>query len=486
MREFEGKDTSLMLVRDMAVSKRFSRWLDGAIFVVIPVFNVDGHEQFSPYHRINQNGPREMGTRNTAQEVNLNRDYMKADTPEMRAWLKLYNAWLPDFMFDNHVTDGSDMQYDLTWDMARNQDLAEPSRGWVRETFLPELERRMEADGHLIAPYGALRTQPSGHREYFTEVFSPRYSHLYTAVQNRPCLLVETHSLKTAKTRAWANYDVMRDSIDRILLDPQALRKAVRAADGEMTTRAGDRMAAMVYLGGTVGPESSPFLYHGLKIENYQSEITGGTVPRYLAQPDDIHTVIHDRIDTTSKAHMPLGYLIPAAWSSVAKELALHNVEIQKTSKPIEGEFQTYRFSEVKFGATSFEGRVMLDFKITPITQTRTIAAGSYWISMKQRRARLILALLEPAAPDSLARWGFLDAVFEPKDGIAPYIVEPIARRMMAASLELREQFEQRLTTDPEFAADPHARLMWWYRQSRYEDADAGLYPVVRVWEKNW
>ena len=247
--EIEGKDTVLMLIREMAVTKSRAAWLDHAIFVVIPVFNVDGHDQFSPYHRMSQNGPRLTGLRNTAQRVNLNRDYIKADTPEMRAWLKVFNAWMPDFLIDNHVTDGSDIQYDVTWDMARNQDIAEPARQWVNARFVPELNKRMEADGHLVAPYGALRNV-NGRREFFMEVFSPRYSHLYSAVQNRPCLLVETHSLKTGKTRAWANYDIMRHSIDTILLDPEALRKAVRDADGETIARAGNASAEPVYLGG--------------------------------------------------------------------------------------------------------------------------------------------------------------------------------------------------------------------------------------------
>ena len=198
--EIEGKDTALMLVRDMTVTKRFAAWLDKAIFVVIPVFNVDGHEHTSPYHRPSQNGPKSTGLRANAQRLNLNRDYIKADTPEMRAWLKLYNAWLPDFMFDNHVTDGADFQYDVTWDMARNQDLAEPAGAWVRDRFVPELDKRMAADGHMVAPYGGLRTV-GDKREFFMEVFSPRYSHLYSAVQNRPSLLVESHSLKAAKTR---------------------------------------------------------------------------------------------------------------------------------------------------------------------------------------------------------------------------------------------------------------------------------------------
>src|SRR5262249_42260311 len=154
--------------------------------------------------------------------------------------------------------------------MARNQDLAEPAGSWVREKFIPELDKRMEADGHMVAPYGALRSA-GGRREFFMEVFSPRYSHLYAAAQNRPSLLVESHSLKAAKTRAWAHYDIMRHSIETILLDPEALRRAVREADREIMARAGDRAAAPVYLAGKVSDKSRPLVYHTLKNGPFQS-----------------------------------------------------------------------------------------------------------------------------------------------------------------------------------------------------------------------
>jgi len=489
--EIEGKDTVLMLVRDMTAGKRYAAWLDRAIFIVIPVFNVDGHENFSPYHRPSQNGPKSTGLRANAQRLNLNRDYIKADTPEMRAWLRLFNAWMPDFLIDNHVTDGSDFQYDVTWDMALNQDLAEPAGAWVREKFIPELDWRMAADGHLVAPYGGLRStgaQGAPRREFFMEVFSPRYSHLYAAAQNRPSLLVETHSLKAAKTRAWANYDIMRHSIDIITADPQALRRAVREADGEMASRAGVRTAPPVYLAGKVSGQSRPLVYHGLKTGQFQSEVTGASVTRHLGEPDDFDTRIHDQIETTVEARMPLGYLLPAAWDRLAGLLALHGVEMERTAKPIEQEFETYRFTGTKFAGAPFEGHVMVDFEVKPVREKVAFPAGSYWIPMQQRRARLILSMLEPQAPDSLARWGLMNQVFEGggRGGVGEYLSEPIARRMMADSPELRKQFAERLAADPKFAADRQARLEWWLRQSRYDAGDAGRYPIVRVWEKTW
>lgn len=484
--EIEGKDTALMLVRDMTVTKRFAAWLDHAIFVIIPVFNVDGHEDVSPYHRPSQNGPKSTGLRANAQRLNLNRDYIKGDTPEMRAWLRVFNSWMPDFHIDNHVTDGADFQYDVTWDMARNQDIAEPAGAWVREKFVPELNRRMEADGHMVAPYGALRNV-AGRREFFMEVFSPRYSHLYSAVENRPSLLVESHSLKAAKTRAWAHYDIMRHAIETILLDPEALRRAVRQADQQMMARAGDPNAAPVYLAGKVSEKSRPLVYHSLQNGPFKSEITGAMVNRFLAQKDDIDTVIHDEIDTTVEAKMPLGYLIPSAFKEIADELALHGVEMSRTGRAIEDDFETYRFYNVKFANTSFEGHVMLDFDARLVKEKIRIPAGSFWVPMKQRRARLILSMLEPAAPDSLAKWGFLNAVFEGGGrggvGVGEYLSEPIARRMMADSPELRKEFEERLKSDPQFAADPRARLRWWFEKSKYEPGDAGRYPVVRVWQ---
>lgn len=487
--EIEGKDPVLMLVRDMVVGKKYAAWLDHMIFVIIPVFNVDGHEYFSPFHRPSQNGPKSTGLRANAQRMNLNRDYIKADTPEMRAWLKLFNAWNPDFHIDNHVTDGSDFQYDVTWDMARNQDIAEPAGAWVRDRFVPELDKRMTADGHMVAPYGALRNA-GGKREFFMEVFSPRYSHLYSAVQNRPSLLVESHSLKAAKTRAWAHYDIMRHTIETILLDPDSLRKAVREADRQMAARAGDRAAAPVYLAGKVSDKSRPLVYHALKSGQLRSEVTGSLVNRYLAEPDDITTVIHDQIDTVSEAQMPLGYLVPSAWTSVVELLKLHGVEMEKTGKPLEQEFETYRFSNIKFAGASNEGHVAVTYDSKTVKEKIFVPAGSWWVPLKQRRARLVMAMLEPQAPDSLGRWGLMNSVFETGfgggGGVREYLSEPIARRMMADNPELRKQFEEKLASDGTFAADAQARLQWWFQQSKYEPGDSGRYPLLRVWEKNW
>lgn len=486
--EIEGKDTSLMLVRDMAVTKRFAGWLDRANFLIVPVFDIDGHEHRTPYHRINQNGPKSAGLRVNAQRLNLQGDYIKADTPEVRAWLQLFNAWLPDFFIDNHVSDGADFQYDLEWAMPRNQDLAEPTRTWLRERFLPEFDRRMTADGHKQMSYGSLRPASDGKLEVFDPLYAPGYAWAYAPVQNRPGMLAEIHSLKVGKTRAWANYDLMRNSIETILTDPQSLRRAVRDADQEMAARAGDRSAPPVYLDGKVSDKSRPFVYRGLKTEGFKSEITGATLTRYLPEVDDLDTRIRDQIETTAEALMPLGYLIPAAWKELADKLTLQGVEMERTAAPIEQEFETYRFSNVKFLPPNNDGagRGRVDFDAALVRESIALPAGSFWVPLKQRRARLIMEMMEPQSPESLVRWGFCNAIFGRGLAGGDYVVEPMARQMMLDSPELRTQFEDRLATDPEFAANPRERLLWWYQRSRFNDDEVGRYPVVRVWQKSW
>ncbi|AFL86671.1 putative carboxypeptidase [Terriglobus roseus DSM 18391] len=528
--EIEGKDTALMLIRDMAVTNHphQTAWLDKAIFVIIPLFEIDGHEDRSPFNRPQQQGPDITGTRPQEQQLNLNRDYLKADAPEMRAFLKLYNDWLPDFMFDNHVTDGADYQYDVTWDMTQHEDIGPGSRAWVNNRFVPELNKRMEADGHLVSPYGGLRgdfpgtggagmanataargtiappaagggdaanraarssrASTNGLRDFNVEVFSPRYSHYWSGARNRPCLLVETHSLKTAKTRAWSNYDIMVHSIDIVAEAPQALRKAVRDSDAADAAMAGHKDQQM-FLGGKTADTSHPIVYHSLKRVSEVSPITGKPVMHFTAEKDDLTVNMHDGVETTAAAPVPTGFLIPLAWKSIADELALQGVVMERTTKDLGDQtFDTWRFTGAKKQPTPFEGRTFTDYTLQPVTEKMHMPAGSYYVPMNQPRARIIMAMLHPAAPDALVRWGFMDAIFEGfgRIGAGEYLSVPIATRMAADHPELWAEFDNKVKSDSTFAEDADARLRWWISRSSYQPSAANKYPIAEVWTKTW
>jgi murein tripeptide amidase MpaA len=151
--EIDGKDAMLMLLRDMLIDGKYGDVLDRVTILFMPFFNVDGHERVSPYNRINQNGPKEMGWRVSAQNLNLNRDYIKADAPEMRDWLAVFNDWLPDLFIDCHVTDGADYRHVVTYAIDLSQNVAEPVRRWSADVYMPYLRSEMAKAGFPTSPY---------------------------------------------------------------------------------------------------------------------------------------------------------------------------------------------------------------------------------------------------------------------------------------------------------------------------------------------
>lgn len=471
-----GKDAAMLLLRDLLVTRRLERLLDSVIVLSIPVFNPDGHERASPWNRINENGPRRMGFRVTARRLNLNRDYLKADTAEMRAWLRMYTAWLPDLLVDNHVTDGGDVQYDLTVASHTEQDIAPPVGRWVKEQFLPGLFRRLEAQGHVPGFYIEGRAAGSGAPAVMTA--TPRYSTGYAAAQNRAALLVETHSLKSFRTRVWSHYDVMRAALELAADSAAALRRVSEEADRRQASVA---PGEAVFLEGAPAGEGEPYLLRQVKAERVPSPVSGGTVLRYTGERLDEPVRLVRTLAPKVAPRAPHGYLVPREWSELIDLLAAHGVQMIRIENPLEGEFETVRFSGVRFAPSPFEGRFRVTaFSAEPVRARRKIAPGSVYIPVAQRAGKVAMHLLEPEAPDSAVRWGFFLPVFEQKEYFSEFVFEPFARRMLESDAALRREFGQKLKEDARFAGDARARLLWLYERSPYFEPDKNLYPVLR------
>jgi len=190
--EIAGKEASLMLLRDIAVSTQKASLLQKAILLVVPIYNVDGHERFTPYNRINQNGPKEMGFRATSQNLNLNRDWIKAEQPETRALLQVFAEWLPDLVIDNHVSDGADFQYDVTWLADDHCGVAPSVRDYLVNDLEPYLIDSLSKQGHIVSRYFELKDPHDPSQGILAGPLEARYSNGYCTLQNRPCLVVET------------------------------------------------------------------------------------------------------------------------------------------------------------------------------------------------------------------------------------------------------------------------------------------------------
>ncbi|HXV14493.1 MAG TPA: M14 family metallopeptidase, partial [Candidatus Krumholzibacteria bacterium] len=212
--EIDGKDAGLILVREMAITRERADLLDRITLVFIPIYNVDGHEHVQPYNRVNQKGPENAGFRATATFLNLNRDYMKADAPETRAWLSLWNRWDPDFFVDCHVTNGADYAYVVTYLMEVFANADPGVAAWSRDRFVPELEPRMRESGFPVVHYVEFRRDHDPASGLKTWASTPRFSTGYVALANRPALLVETHMLKDYATRVTGTHAILQRTLE--------------------------------------------------------------------------------------------------------------------------------------------------------------------------------------------------------------------------------------------------------------------------------
>lgn len=479
--EIEGKDAGLMLLRDLAVGGKHARLLDHAILVWLPIFNVDGHERASPYNRINQDGPKEMGYRATAQNLNLNRDYMKADAPEMRDWLAMFDAWLPDLFLDIHTTDGADYPYDLTWYMEEWGPLDEGVKRWQKQAFERRILPAYEKRGHLAAPYLDL----VDHRDITKGIGNfgsgPRYSTGYVALRNRAALLVETHMLKSYATRVQATYDFVVATLAEVNRDGKALRKAVEHADKATAARAPGAPLALAF---ETSKQSVPFELKGYAFSQSKSDVSGDTWTRYdPAQPKTWTVPFFRDLVASETVQLPAAWLVPAGWPQVAEKLRQHHVRFERIDRPLQLEVERYRLGEPRWSERPFEGRHLLrDFTLASERLEQRFATGAILVPLDQPAANVAAGLLEPRASDSLLRWGFLDALFEQKEYADARVAERIARDMLEKDPTLKAAFAKRLADDPAFAGSPRARLDWFYERSPWHAAqDIGVYPVVRL-----
>lgn len=482
--EIPGKDAGLALIRDMVITGTKKALLDHAIVLFIPVFNLDGHERFGPYNRINQNGPDEMGWRTTAQNYNLNRDFLKADTPEMRAWLALFNRWSPDMVIDAHDTDGADYQYDLTYGLEMNQNLDSGLVAWQKQAFDQNIFPALTRQGHKVAPYIVLRDEKNLAKGFDDWVSAPRYSTGYGAIQNRPTLLIETHMLKDYKNRVVATYDTLAAILAQINQKPGSLRKAVTLADARTVERGRTYNATRLYpLEFKVADKSVPFQFLGVEYTTELSPISGSTWVQYdPTRPKTFTIPFYNTVEVQKSVAPPLAYVIPVAFSDVIERLKVHGVQYETLDAPRTLAVETYQFDEVSWQPAPFENHHLLkDLKMTRVQRKLTYPAGSAVVYLNQRAANVAIHLLEPDSADSLVRWGYFDAIFEPKEYAEAYVMEKMAREMLARDPKLKQEFEQKVASDPKFAASPVARLDFFYRRTPYYDERLNLYPVGRL-----
>jgi murein tripeptide amidase MpaA len=481
--EVEGKDACMLLLREILITKEKQSLLDNTIILIIPVLNIDGHERISPFNRPNQNGPKKMGWRTNALNLNLNRDYLKADSPEIRSFLKLFNDWLPDFMIDNHTTNGADYQYHVTYGIETHQNIDRGLISLINKKYLPHLLSNVEEDGFIIGPYMEFKsgTIESG---IIDLPAPPRLSHGYCATQNRICLLVETHSLKPFANRVFSTKSMMEHSLSFINANHKELITLNKQADKETVKYyLSTKKKFPLVLNGN--GKFDKYIFKGFEWYDEYSDLTGSTVRKYTNKPMEIEIPIFNKANSEKKISVPVAYLIPQHFSEIIEVIKAHQIKFNVLKSTKNVKVEKYKFEDVQFAPRPYEGRQLPSFKCNSFIEKVDVEAGTLIVFTNQRQLRVIVNLLEPEAPDSFVSWGFFNAFFERKEYAEAYVMEPYAKQMMKADTSLRNEFYKKLNEDESFRNDGGERLDFFYKRSPFYDKGENVYPILRLINKS-
>ncbi|WP_093317428.1 M14 family metallopeptidase [Sphingomonas jatrophae] len=470
--EIDGKDAGLMLLRDIALRGK-DDLLDRVELVFVPIYNADGHERTSPYNRPNQRGPNNPGSRSTAQNINLNRDYAKADAPETQAMLRLLNRLDPILYIDMHVSDGFDHGYDVTYTFAGwgRHVQSKAITAWLNTSFQRGVDTFVRRMGHNPSFYPSAIDERDLSKGLRVAAEGPRYSTGYGDHARIPTVLVEMHCLKPYRQRVLGAYAMMEGALRHVGRDAAALRTAI-AAD-----RA-DRPAALTV---TWARDETPLAwvkFDGMALERYRSPASGEEEVRYVARPQPLKLPIIGQKPVASVA-LPRAWWVPASATAVIERLDLHGIGYERIDAPRTLDLDMVRLADPKLGPAS-EQRVMMSGTMRHERRRETMPAGSVRVPYDQPKGLLAAALLEAEAVDSVLVWGFFPGMLQAAGGMERYAGAPLAERMLAADPALRAAFEAKLAADPAFAADGAARLDWFIARSPYGDSRHLLYPIGR------
>jgi murein tripeptide amidase MpaA len=473
--EIDGKDAGLMLLRDIALRGK-AHLLDRADLIFVPIFNADGHERASPFNRPNQRGPRSQGWRTTAQNLNLNRDYLKADTPEMRAMIGLLRKYRPALYLDLHVTDGTDYQYDITFAFPgwAGYYAHSPAIGrWLDRSYRPAVTSALARAGHIPGLYIDAVDARDPDKGIRLNADSPRYSTGYGDLARIPTVLLETHSLKPYRQRVLGTYIFIEESLRLAGSEGAAIEAAVaadrasRPSTEVLTWKAAPKPLYVI-------PD-----FKGVAHVKYRSPASGGNEVRYLGrsitQRMPVLGQVADKVVT-----LPASWWVPATKPEVIALLKLHGIAFETLPSATTKTIDMVRLKSPALKSAD-EGHVPLAAESYVHTlRQETFPAGSVRVPSAQPLGLLAAAMLEPESPDSLLAWNFFPEILMRTEYIEGYVIAPLADRMLAANPALKAEFEAKLKADPKFAGSPDARLGWFYERTPYYDERFLLYPVGR------
>ncbi|QQL49713.1 M14 family zinc carboxypeptidase [Mucilaginibacter ginkgonis] len=471
--EPEGIDASMMLTRDLLKNNKLPK---DVVLCFIAVYNIDGMLNRG-VSRISQNGPVAYGFRGNARNLDLNRDFIKADSKNALAFMQILNTWQPEVFLDNHTSDGADYQYVMTL-IETQKDKQNPILAkYTAKTLSPELYRRMKTSGYEMIPYvESEKGTPDSGIVAFIE--TPRFSTGYTVLHNIISYVTETHMLKPFDKRVYSTYYFMQHLIDVCERDHELIGKLKKQADDAVSNQ---KEFALNWVLDEKNYDTITF--KGYEAGHKASDIS--SLPRLYydrSKPWTKTIKYYDNYKATTKADKPIAYVIPQAWWKVIDLLKINKVAMSRLAHDTTLHLQMYSIADFKTSPRPYEGHY-IHSNVTVIGNNADIKfhAGDYVVYTNQPINRYIVETLEPQGVDSFFAWNFFDSVLGQKEHYSDYVFEDIAAEYLKNNSEMRKRLDQEKASNPKLAASASMQLEWVYHNSPWFEKTYLRYPVGRL-----
>lgn len=476
--EPDGIDACMMFIRNIAESN--SPMLDNVVVIAIPVYNIDGFLNRNNFTRANQIGPLEYGFRANGENRDLNRDFIKCDTKNARAFIKIFQKWKPELFVDTHTTDGADYPYKMTYIATQKDKLNSTLADYLTNNLIPKFEKSMKGNKFEMCPYvNTIKSTPDSGLVGFME--TPRYSTGYAALFNTIGFVSESHMLKTHRERVEAQEQFLKSLLEIANSDCKTIITNKQKADTE--TKQQIEFVTTYKLDTT---NVSKYLFKGYEAKYKPSKISGFERLYYDRNaPYEKEINYYNNFIPETKIVKPIAYIVPQAWWQVIELLKLNGVEMKRIESDKEMFVETYYIESFDTRNPPFESHYLhSNVKLRVVQQKRKFFAGDYLIYTNQVCNNFICHVLEPQSADSYFNWNFFDATLQQKEGFDAYVFEDIADSLLDVKtghdVSLRKQFEEKKASDEKFRNGGNAQLKFIYDNTILEP-EFMRYPVARM-----
>lgn len=476
--EPDGIDASMMLVRDFAESANLLP--KQVTLALIPVYNIGGCLNRSAYFRVDQNGPEAFGSRGNSQNLDLNRDFIKCDSKEARAFAEIFQWLLPDILLDNHVSDGADYPNVMTLATSQHNKLGPELGHYLHTIFEPALYSSMKEKQFPMIPYVNVwgRDAKMGWSQFFD---SPRYSTGYATLFHTFGFTLESHMLKPYPQRVEATYELMKSIIEFASTHSEEIRSLrIAAIENSMY------QSAFPLNWKLDSSKHTKLMYEGYEYKTKTSAVSGLPIHYYdrtATYKEEIP--FHNYYLPSAISVAPEAYIIPQGWWKVIELLQLNQVSMQRFAHDTLITVEAYSITDCAMSARCYEGHHSNSrISVSPKIIQQKFRKGDYFIPMQQMRKRFIVEVLEPIGEDSYFAWNYFDAILVQKEGYSDYAYEDLAAEYLQQHPELRAQLLEKRQQDSAFAKSASDQLDFVYKHSPYYESAHNLYPVYRLLNK--